>query len=460
VGGTVGVWVSNTGTSAPANLAIVGSGVQATGGPIFLTTVGTLSETTAGANIATTGSKVVQISANSMTLSETTSAATTVTLNITGTAGTVTDNGPITGTSATINAPSATGADTINLNDLNGTPFTVTGGGQTGLALNINDSANAAPTTYTVSSTQVTTSLPQTINYSGLSAGTLTLTTGSGGELINVNATAAATTDREPPDNGINTFNITVPGSRRQHRHLQWWQSDRERRRHVQRDPLDDRLHHRQREPPAAPASPGDTLAVNTGGAGASVTPTQVERSRDQPITYATIETSTSIGGPIVVTGGNNLVLTPTGPTSGSYQLDSDPVVNFSGITSFTWNGRAWHRHDDDQQRGRHPVRPGHLHGQRRRGQHPDRRGRQLRQGGQHSNRGRGRDTAILRCALGELRADHLLQPVAGPRYHQRSPTTRSTPSAARTRSTSSTGPMSPAPRPMRSIAPPMTPSS
>ena len=62
---------------------------------------------------STTGT-IVRLTANSMTLNETTSAATTVTLTITGTAGTITDNGPITGTSATINAPVPTLADTIN----------------------------------------------------------------------------------------------------------------------------------------------------------------------------------------------------------------------------------------------------------------------------------------------------------------------------------------------------------
>jgi autotransporter-associated beta strand protein len=44
---------------------------------------------------------------------------------------------------------------------------------------------------------------------------------------------------------------------------------------------------------------------------------------------------------PTVVTGGNIAVVTPTGPDSGSYQIDSGPVVNFSGITSFTWIGGA-----------------------------------------------------------------------------------------------------------------------
>jgi hypothetical protein len=340
-GGTVGVWVTNTGTSAPANLTIVGSGVQASGGPIILTTVGTLSETTAGAYISTTGT-VVHLTANSILLNETTSAGTTVTLNITGTAGTVTDNGPITGTSATINAPAGTLADTINLNDLNGTPFTVTGGGQTGLALNIDDSGNAADTTYTISGTQITTSLPQTINYSGLSAGTLTLTTGSGNETISVTATAAAATTVTASD-GINTFTITGTG-------LQASSTDIFNGGNQVGNvgdtfdvtPSTTATITVNGNGPAAPASPGDTLAVDAGGLGATVTMTTVSVPGDQPITYATIETVTlTNAGPIMVSGGNTLTLNATGPTSGNYQIDSGEVVNFTGATSFTWNGGA-----------------------------------------------------------------------------------------------------------------------
>ncbi|NLF68877.1 MAG: hypothetical protein GX575_07460, partial [Candidatus Anammoximicrobium sp.] len=61
-------------------------------------------------------------------------------------------------------------------------------------------------------------------------------------------------------------------------------------------------------------------------------------------ITYSNFQTVNITGAALTITGdGNNNTLTVTADTwnSGHYQLDSGPVVNFSGVTSFQFDGLA-----------------------------------------------------------------------------------------------------------------------
>ncbi|MDB5309404.1 MAG: hypothetical protein JWO38_3606 [Gemmataceae bacterium] len=239
------------------------------------------------------------------------------------------------------------GSDTIAVTE--GTPaalvtLNVDGGGQAGDVLNVNDQTNAAATTYGITTTQVTVTGEQTVNYTGLTLGSVVVHAGSGSNAINATGSAAANLTVNG-GNGITTWTINGPGLQAGSTNIFNGGN--------QAGTTGDTF----TVTPATAAgtaitvngngpssvSPGDTLNIDAGGAGVAITPTGFTVNGGQTISTTGIETvHLTNAGAVTVAGANTpntLSLTSLGASSAQVTLNGGPAIVVSSVTSFTFDG-------------------------------------------------------------------------------------------------------------------------